>query len=191
MAKEADMNSPSPSGVPYREQAGPEGTANIDLASLQRLPKGHKLASPAAVIGIICFFLPWIMVSCGNQEIVSFSGWELAAGTEVSIGFGQTEQLPGSPELFLVLLPALAVLALAYRALRHGSTSKFYDGTAVIGLGALALVVALLALGGEDPSELAAQGITVDYRIGYWGTVLAYIGVTVGGILNIRTENVP
>jgi hypothetical protein len=36
-----------------------------------------------AIYGVIilCFFLPWVSVSCQGQPIVTFSGFQLAKGT--------------------------------------------------------------------------------------------------------------
>lgn len=157
----------------------------MDQTKLAKLPKGHKVASPAATIAILCFFLPWILVSCSGQPIKSFSGWELAAGTSMAIGFGQAQEIPGNPILFLVLLAGLGVLALAYFALQRGAATKL-DGWGLIGLGALPLLVLLPQLGGQN--EAAQQGIQIDYQYGLWGVILGYIAVIVGGVLNLKEK---
>lgn len=36
-----------------------------------------------AVVVVICFFLPFVQLTCGGQQIASLSGWDLATGTTV------------------------------------------------------------------------------------------------------------
>ena len=151
---------------------------------LSRLSKGYKVASPGAGVAVLCFFLPWILVSCGGQG-VTLSGWELAAGTTVGVGFS-AQQVPGEPILFLVLLAGLGVLALAYFALQRGYLTKL-DGLGPIGLGALPLLVLFIQFSGTR-EQAAQQGFVVEYQYGLWGVVLGYIATIVGGVMNMRDQ---
>ena len=153
------------------------------MPSVGNLSNGHKVSSLGAGVAVLCFFLPWVMVSCGNQPIASFSGWQLAAGTSVGSGFGAS-QLPGTPILFLALLAGAVVLALAYLALRRGRLTRL-DGFGPIGLGSLTLLV-LFAQFNTMQGEMGQQGVTATTQYGLWGTVLGYLAVVAGGIMNVR-----
>lgn len=139
--------------------------------------KGHKLGSSGAALAILCFFLPWILVSCGGQQ-VKLSGWELSAGTSVG---GQP--IEGKPILFLVPIAGIAVIALAYLAYKRGMLTGL-DGYGLVGLGALPLIVLLAQFSGTQ-EQASQQGYTFEYQFGLWGVIIGYIGVIVGGVLNL------
>lgn len=169
-------------------------TAIMDRKKLNALPNGHKVASPAAAIAMVCFFLPWVLVSCANQPIDSFSGWELAAGTTLELMGQKVTDIPGRPLLFLVILAGVGVLALGYLALRRGSVTKI-DGWGLIVLGALPFLALLTLIGGQNAATQALpEGsdmikpdmIKLSTQYGLWGVVLGYIAVMVGGVLNLK-----
>jgi len=145
--------------------------------------KGHKVGSSGAALAILCFFMPWLLVSCGGQT-AKVSGWDLAAGTTVGAGFS-AQQIPGKPILFLVLLAAVGVIALAYLAYKRGTLMPKMDGYGLIGLGALALLILFISFSGAK-EQGAQQGIYVDIEFGLWGAVIGYLGAIVGGVLNLR-----
>ena len=60
--------------------------------------RGHTISTSGAALAIICFFLPWVSQSCGNEPPRVRSGWELVTD--------------GDRLVLLVPLVALAVLAL-------------------------------------------------------------------------------
>jgi len=148
-----------------------------------RLSRGYKVSTPGAGVAAICFFLPWILVSCNRQPVAQLSGWDLAAGTTVGSGFS-AQQIPGTPLIFLVFLAALGVFALAYFALQRGYLTKL-DGFGLIGIGALPLLMLFYQFSGSQ-AEAARQGYRIEFQYGLWGLVLGYIAVIVGGIMNWR-----
>ena len=109
--------------------------------------------------------------------------WDLANGFTLSYGFG-AEQIPGTPIVFLVLLAAFAVLALAYFAYRRGRLTPL-DGYGLIVLGALALLVLFIQFSGLK-DEAAQEGIYIEFQLGLWGTVLSFIAIAIGGVLNLK-----
>jgi len=138
-----------------------------------------KLISPAGLVAFICFFLPWITVSCGNMPVINnASAMELAQGITVN---GQTNE--GDPLLYLLLVGA-AVLILAGMKLWNDRS-----GLASVGalLGSL-LVIAIWFLfrkGLQDQvAQAAVQGmvLTHEWEIGFWGT---FVGGVIGGIATL------
>jgi hypothetical protein len=150
---------------------------------IEKSSKGHKIGSSGAALAILCFFLPWILVSCGN-ETVKVNGWNLAAGTTIGQGLF-AQRVEGRPILFLVLLAAFVVIALAYFAYKRGTLTPTMDGYGLIGLGALPLLILFISFSGVK-DQAAQQGVLVEFQIGLWGAVLGYLAAIAGGILNLK-----
>lgn len=150
---------------------------------IEKSSKGHKVGSSGAALVILCFFMPWILVSCGGQT-AKVNGWDLASGTVVGSGFA-AQQIEGKPILFLVLLAAFGVLYLAYTAFKRGSLTPMMDGYGLIALGAVPLLILFISFSGVK-DQAAQQGIYVEFQVGLWGTVLGYIAAVAGGVLNLR-----
>lgn len=74
-------------------------------SSVRLLSPGKKLSTSGALIGFVCFFLPWIK-GCG----VSLSGWNLAIGV--------SEFSKGSPMLFLIPICAIVILITIHKNLQ-------------------------------------------------------------------------
>ena len=150
---------------PVVKQAGISGIVSSSS-------KGFKWGSSGAALVVLCFFLPWFLVSCGGQS-TRFSGWDLAAGTTFGSGY-LSQPVEGQPELFLVLLAGLGVLALAYFAYRRGRIRKVTDGIGLIILSAFPLAMLYLHFEGVK-TEAAQQGFYIDYQFGLWGTAIGLI----------------
>lgn len=158
------------------------------------LSKGSKLMSPAAVLILLCFFLPWITVSCAGQPVQSVTGWQLASDGR-------------SPELFLVPLAALTVLGIVF--LLYQQRIKLRTGAfAAMGASAVGLLILLVkflssrsqlgnltdlsSLGSlvdpsmlGDISGLAGDAIKLSPQIGLWGVILAFLAVIIGAVLDV------
>lgn len=150
---------------------------------IEKSSKGHKVGSSGAALAILCFFMPWMLVSCGGQT-AKISGWQLAAGTTIGSGFS-AQQMEGKPILFLALLAAFGVIYLAYSAYKLGSLTPTMDGYGLIALGVLPLLILFISFSGVK-DQAAQQGVYVEFQFGLWGAVLGYIAAIAGGVLNLR-----
>ncbi|MCL0063226.1 hypothetical protein M1N11_03570, partial [Peptococcaceae bacterium] len=115
--------------------------------------------------------------------IIEMSGWELAAGTTVKKWYF-VQEVPGAPILFLVLLAGIAVFLLGYFAYKRGMI-KPLDGYGLIGLGVLPLLILFIYLS-RFKEQATQEGLCVEYQFGFFGVVLGYIAVIIGGILNLK-----
>lgn len=147
--------------------------------------RGWPISGACAVLVLICFFLPWISVSCGSEQILEVSGQELAAGFTF---FG--EKAPGQPVLWLTLLAALICLIIAGAAYSKGRMSR---GGAVgqillTAVGLIAMLVVYLNLRPQpsESDEWLEGLVTLSTEIGLWGTFLGYLGIVAGAILDLR-----
>jgi len=147
--------------------------------------KGYKVASPGAIVVLVCFFLPWVFVSCYGQPIAQFSGYELAAGPMIQGPFGGAERADPTPILFGVPAVGLAVLAFAFMTTQRRRTNLLDKiGTPAFGLLTIVAMIFGFLSDADGLQELAQQGISIEFRIGFWGTLLGLLAVTMGGILN-------
>jgi len=143
-----------------------------------------KVSPVLFVVTVLCFFLPFVTVSCGGIKI-SVSGMKLAFGGKVSMPFedsqpfGFPQQPPqrsstsekgvdAHPVAIIALLCALAGIGLSFTPVRSAIAPAIAGA-----LGALFLIILQSQTGGE----LKAQGpISVEMDIGYVFALLLFIG---------------
>jgi hypothetical protein len=163
------------------------------------MSNARKTISPALFgLGLFCFFLPFLTVSCQQQEVVTFNGIELAGGKEIKTPavFGQnsqTEKTDGDPLTALAILSGLVGLG--------GSFLKFKKSAAVpAGAGAAGFILLLmlqLRINDAITKESAAQGlgligITHTFGLGYWLAFILYLSamlVNVYGLISEKDES--
>lgn len=156
------------------------------------LSKGSKITGPGAAVAFICFFLPWVLVSCEDQPVATFSGWQLATGGNVQTALG-SQPLEGSPILFIVLLAAVGCLALVYFIYRRQFAIRS-GAYAALGLAGLSLLILLFKFITAEPdasqNDIAVE-IKLRFQYGFWGTVLAYLAIVVGAIMDLSPKEQP
>ncbi len=140
-----------------------------------KLPGGYRIATPAAVVLLVAFFLPWITVSCAGQPVGQFSGLDLTMGVEGAGG--------AMPDLFLIPLAGLLAIVLAFLAAKNGVIKPALDVFALGALAILPVIVLLLRFYGAQ-QEAAASGFGLHFRLGFYGVVLGLLGLAAGGIWN-------
>lgn len=138
---------------------------------------------------LLGFFVPWVSASCDPRALglspsqardlptLSFSGFDLAIGPKIQTAFG-TQQMAGTPSLWLVLAAALAIIGLvlfvADRKLAAGS----------------ALAAALISLGPllnvwQSFEAQRTPFVKVSLEAGLWLSLLGIAGATIGGLLGL------
>jgi hypothetical protein len=150
-----------------------------------------KITGPAAAAAVLCFFMPWVLVSCNGQPVASFSGWQLAAGGVVDTALGP-QPMAGSPSIFLILLAALASLGLAF-VIYRGVFDIRRAAFGWVGLGALSLLLLVLKFvgAGSQASQQAGVNVGIDLRFGYWGSFLANLALVGGAVRELRAARRP
>jgi hypothetical protein len=153
-----------------------------------KLSKGNKIVGPAAALVLLCFFMPWVLVSCEDQPVATFSGWQLASGGMIQTSLGaQPFPLVGSPSLFLVLLAGAGCLALVYMVYRRRIAPR-QSAYGAIGVAVLSLLILFVKFAGAQ-SQAAQAGpgnAQVRMEYGFWGTVLAYFAIIAGAVMVLK-----
>lgn len=138
----------------------------------------RKLSPAIFGIVIICFFLPFVNVTCQGQKVASFSGFQLVGGTtiEQSGGWGgkQVRNVSGEPLALFALLASISGLALSFY--KH---DKSAIAPAVVG--GIGLIL-LLVLKSKLDNDILKQGggmLQLEYSAGFWIAFILYLAAIV------------
>lgn len=112
-------------------KAAPAATAcpTMDLTAFARIAK---------LVALLCFFLPWVAVSCSGTEILEATGWQLMTGDIEPSGPLASVEGERDPEPAPLVIAAFAVIALGLAAsfLGKGKTAAaIVLGGALLGAG--------------------------------------------------------
>ena len=128
---------------------------------------GRMISSLAALFLILCFFLPWVTVSCSGRPVATVSGQDLAAGLTVET-FGNAEHFEGETILYLVPLAGALALGLALIGGRAGR------GASIVQIVLAVLVALLLYLTWSNmQSQVRQYNFDVSLKVGFLGSVFA------------------
>jgi hypothetical protein len=111
---------------------------------MSKLTAGSKTSGSTALLVIICFFLPWISVSCLGSEIMTMSGWNIANGGEAPSTWGP-EYIDGYPLLFFTPTAAILICLVFYWQLIRGRAGV-PDTLAQMAMAVLGFLVVLLVV---------------------------------------------
>jgi hypothetical protein len=144
----------------------------------------------AAAVVIVCFFLPWISVSCtsygllGDDRERTWSGYEIAAGTmdlTRDVDVGETALLYVTP-----VAAGLAFVLILFTGRRRlgGWLAAVLTMLAAAGGGALGAIYANV---GEELQEFvsaASEYGQAGYKLelGLWGTAIGLVAIVAGAI---------
>jgi hypothetical protein len=122
------------------------------------------------VLGIGCFFMTFVQVSCGGTILGSFTGVNLAVGTSIPEPqmFGPAKMHTVPPDIPVTLALAAGVAGLALATRRKVKPAGI---AAFVGAGLLMLFKS------HTESSLLAQGagmLHAEYGYGFWGALVAY-----------------
>ncbi|MBE9031319.1 hypothetical protein IQ266_16410 [filamentous cyanobacterium LEGE 11480] len=159
-----------------------------------------KVSPSIFALIIICFFLPFTTVSCQNAKIATLSGFQVATGADVEQTSGlasslgnmkelqdlskevskaanvevpkpKAQKIKGNPIAGVVLAMAFAGIAMSFVAIRQ----KAMIEAAIAGVGAVMMFILKLTIDGEITKQGGGM-FQVDYEIGYWLTMILFIG---------------
>jgi hypothetical protein len=139
-----------------------------------KLSSGYKIASPGLILSLLCFFLPWVLQSCGNQPLQEYSGLQLALGNG-----GGENGYNGNPFVLLTFVAIFIILYFAIQSSRRASLTA-RDGYGVLGTSALVLLFLF-----QQYITTPDEGVNREVLPGLWGYVLGWLLALIGGVVNI------
>ena len=148
-------------------------------------------SSAAFLLVLIFFFLPWMTVSCFDEEVLTVSAADMMGITELDDvpsdvaddDYGMGDAL-GSEAALLYLAALLAVAGAALFFLPERQGRYIRAGLAAAGLLCM-LIFLYLTLSsvasetGVGIGELEEAGVGIGWEYGLWLTLLAFVGATV------------
>jgi len=142
--------------------------------------KGGTKKFSVATLGfaLLCFILPFVTVSCNQQKVASFTGFQLVFGTTVQqpqmFGPPKVQRVDGEPLAILAFICCLVALCLSFTKNRAGEIAAAV--LSVISLIALLLLKSKL----EDEVRQQAGGLLqVNYELGFWLLILSNVAAAV------------
>jgi hypothetical protein len=160
-----------------------------------------------AVIGL-CFFLPFISISCSGQRIATLTGVQLVTGADITVeaeqftqeledAFGtpsDPEDAPASeteetdPSVWAIIALAAAVIGTIAGFVTKGRTRAVASFAAAV-LGLVGLIGLRFDLQG-DVKE--GEGLVViDYRLGYWIAAVLFVVLAIAHGTLLRAGRTP
>ncbi len=171
---------------------------------LEHLPKVN--ISLGAIV-VICFFLPWLSIDCGNIPIVKLSGYELMTGKislddnllrQASEQYGKNEedysayenQRESRPQFYLLMVVMCALVIAGYSGRMLTEFNKV--GTvAVIAFslfGLLLMIITSIRNFGMDIPPDAAMLVQTSHQFGFYLTAISFLGSAVLSFLGLRAN---
>jgi hypothetical protein len=147
-------------------------------APLTKRPRHAPLSIASALAALICFFLPWLQVSCGGERAFTVSGWQLASGAQV-LG----ERQGGHAYVFIVPLLLVAVVVLLIVTAWQGrprataAVPEFVAGLLCISIP----IIEYLRLRSQAHGEGGEAVLGVTIRYGFWGMMVCGLLLAMGG----------
>lgn len=181
----------APIPIPVQSQSEP---INAKPQWLKRLP------TIGALIVILCFFFPWLMVSCSidifnltEGKGIKVSGYQIASRDFPEMPFGDTLQdlfdqtssdLFTMPTAYLTLLfifPLMGLLGLfSLNGKLSGSIVAFFAGL----LGIIAMMLFFVG-GSQIGKEMDQIGLRLQFRFGFWGAWIGFLWQTVAATVGM------
>lgn len=154
---------------------------------------------------IVCFFLPWVGLSCGDITFVKLSGYQLTTGkiplddevlrqyqTNLGIenseeGFStQTQQAPPKFYFLIVVICALNIIFFSAKMLGELDRAKLFIGMLFADIGAVFMIILAVIDFGIDIPSGSEMIIQTSYQVGYYATLFSLFGVAGLSVLGVK-----
>lgn len=153
----------------------------------------RKITPSVFIIVLVCFFLPWINVSCQGQKVASFSGMQLVTGTTIEepalFGNSQKKKVSGEPLAVIAFIAVLAGFGLSFR--KGGKAPICPTAAGIIG------AILLLMLKSKVDKDIFHQTggmLQTNYDAGYYLALISFIiaaGTSAYSMINESTVGPP
>ena len=139
------------------------------------------------VIGIVCFILPFLQISCDGKKVMQFTGVQLVTGSEMKEPMSEkTRKIPAEP--FAVI--ALVALAVGAAFCIHAGRSRAIVAAVAGGAAALSMIIMKTRMDAEITKQASGMPITVDYLFGFWAVCLSAIAGLILAIMRMKDKEI-
>jgi len=142
--------------------------------------KSKLVSSLVFAASVLCFFFPFVSVSCNGLKLLTLTGAQLVTGTSVNqpemFGQSKTREVNSNPWAILAAVCAIGGVALSFAGLRTAIVAAVSGG-----VGAVSLLVMKTGLD-NDVLRNGNGLLQIDYEAGFF---LALILLFAGAGLNV------
>ena len=147
-----------------------------------------KLSPIFFVIIILCFLLPFFNVSCGNNQIYTFSGFQTAFGTSLTqdqgFGYSQVQKVDADGVALAAFIVAILGLFLSFIKAKAGNTVN----TIAAGAGTLLMIIFPIETSSRITKDVPSY-IQVSYGVGYYLVLIFFIVALAYNIYQIYSKS--
>lgn len=148
---------------------------------------------PLILFGIIilCFLLPFVNVSCSGQKVMSITGLQMVTGTtfqEPSLFGEKTKSYKAEPESLAAIVLFIALFGFL-PLLIPSLYFKIWNFVLSIAGAALLLVLKSKIAGDFARQGGGLSGLTLEYDIGFWLSLILFIVIFVVSIVSNAKKN--
>jgi hypothetical protein len=142
---------------------------------------GKSTASILLFAGsVLCFFLPFVTVSCGGQKLITLSGQQLATGSTIqepmAFGPAKAQKTGVNPFASIAAICAIVGVGLSLAGTRHATATAVSGAVGTVSLGIMGARMG-------DQVQHATQGIgQANLEIGFTLTFLLLVAATAWNI---------
>lgn len=130
------------------------------------MEKNKKISVSLFIVLLMCFILPFVMISCQGQEIVTLSGFELATGKDLSDITGDDERIPSNPLIIVTLLAIAASIGYCFKADKVNSLIL-----AVISAASFIMLLIFKSNFTQRLMQETSGVLSIQYKFGFWAAV--------------------
>ena len=135
--------------------------------------QGAKKFSPVIFIFVlICFFLPFVNLSCGGQKI-SLTGIQLVIGVKVNQPQPKTAEQEKTTQDSLIIAAFIVAIAGFVLSFLKGKNSSIVP--VILGIAGIIILLIFKTKTDNDILREGGGAIQVEYATGFWLTFLAFV----------------
>lgn len=151
------------------------------------MPTSRKISSSFFAIVLICFFLPFITISCDRTPVLELSGIQMTTGTTVETPSfarpAESKKIPADGKAIFAF--ACCAVGLGSSLIKQTRNNKVLPACAG-GLGAFLILSIKSGLDQELTKQGAGYvGFNAEYGLGFWGAFIFFLAAALYNVWQI------
>jgi C4-dicarboxylate transporter len=138
------------------------------------------------ILGIICFFLPFMEISCRGEQLASFTGVQLLTGADLTEDSAHQEKQSIPPNIYAIA----SLIALIIGLIASFSMEK--RKSIIAGVMSISALISILLMKTRMDSRILKEAsglpLTIDYKVGFWGLCIACIAGAIIAFLRVQNH---
>lgn len=142
----------------------------------------NRILKIALIVALVCFLLPYVMVSCDGCEMGTYSGVELATGHSFDDGEVDDDDFNANAFVIIAFIMGVVALIIAFVRKSGGAPVAICSAVAII-----ALIIFRITFISYYGLEEDKDYIEINLRWGFFATIICYITSIVTALIPDKT----